>query len=234
MPDTAAADAILIFDLDGTLFHTETVTVPAARTAFAMHGLEPPPDAEICAFIGRTSAEYNAWLRTLCPPPVAEALIKTAAERELELIGERGRLYPGVAEALRDLRGQAATLALCSNGSGRYVEAVLVTHEIDDLFDEVRFRRPGDVSKAQMVGELVARFRRNVHQAGIVVGDRHDDIEAARLNGLLAVGCAYGYGTEDELEAADAVAKDAVEMAAAVQRLLAERGARGGPDAGWN
>ena len=47
MSDAAAPDAILIFDLDGTLFHTETVTVPAARTAFATHGLEPPPDAEI-------------------------------------------------------------------------------------------------------------------------------------------------------------------------------------------
>ena len=64
---TATTGAILIFDLDGTLFHTETVTVGAAREAFAAHGLAPPTDAEICSFIGRTSAEYNAWLRTLCP-----------------------------------------------------------------------------------------------------------------------------------------------------------------------
>jgi phosphoglycolate phosphatase len=232
MSDAAAPDAILIFDLDGTLFQTETVTVPAVRAAFAAQGLEPPPDAEICAFIGRTSAEFDAWLRTLCPPPVADALFKAAADRELELIGERGRLYPGIAEALRDLRGRAAALALCSNGSRRYVEAVLATHGIADLFDEVRYRRPGDVAKAQMAGELVARFRRRVQGPGIVVGDRHDDVEAARFNGLLAVGCAYGYGADGELEAADAVAKDAAEMAAAVTRLLAERGPRDGPDSG--
>ncbi|MHC4101486.1 MAG: HAD family hydrolase, partial [Planctomycetota bacterium] len=68
MADAATTGPILIFDLDGTLFHTETVTVPAAREAFETHGLTPPDDAEICSFIGRTSAAYNAWLRTLCPP----------------------------------------------------------------------------------------------------------------------------------------------------------------------
>ena len=64
MADASATGAILIFDLDGTLFHTETVMVPAAREAFLEHGLTPPDDAEICSFIGRTSAEYNACARS--------------------------------------------------------------------------------------------------------------------------------------------------------------------------
>ena len=57
--------AVLIFDLDGTLFHTETVIVPAVREAFALHGLAPPPDDEICSLIGRTWAEYEPWLHGL-------------------------------------------------------------------------------------------------------------------------------------------------------------------------
>jgi phosphoglycolate phosphatase len=224
MAGAAAKDPILIFDLDGTLFHTETVTVPAAREAFEAHGLAPPDDAEICSFIGRTSAEYNAWLRTLCPPPAAERILTAAAERELELIGERGRLYPGVPEALAELRGAAAKLALCSNGSGRYVEAVLAAHRIDGFFDIVRFRRPGDTAKPQMVGEVLGQLPDGPRQPGVVIGDRNDDVEAARAHGLLAVGCAYGYGARGELDAADAVAAGPAEIPGLVRGLLGGAG----------
>jgi phosphoglycolate phosphatase-like HAD superfamily hydrolase len=220
MADGTATGSILIFDLDGTLFHTETVTVPAAREAFEAHGLTPPDDAEICSFIGRTSAEYNAWLRGLCPSDIAEQIIRTAAQRELKLIGERGRLYPGVPEALTELRAAAAKLAVCSNGSGRYVETVLATHAIDGFFDVVRFRRPIDASKQQMVGELLKQLRNGPRQPGVVIGDRHDDVEAARANGLRAVGCVYGYGGDGELDAADAVAKSPGEIPALVRGLL--------------
>ncbi|MHC4718430.1 MAG: HAD hydrolase-like protein, partial [Planctomycetota bacterium] len=78
MASAAATGVILIFDLDGTLFHTETVTVPAARAAFAAHGLPPPDEAQICSFIGRPSAEYDAWLRTLCPPADAANVLMAA------------------------------------------------------------------------------------------------------------------------------------------------------------
>jgi phosphoglycolate phosphatase-like HAD superfamily hydrolase len=220
MAGGTATGAILIFDLDGTLFHTETVTVTAAREAFETHGLTPPDDAEICSFIGRTSAEYNAWLRTLCPPDDARQILRTAAERELKLISERGRLYPGVPEALAELRANAAKLAVCSNGSGRYVETVLAAHGIDGFFDVVRSRRPDDTSKSQMAGELLGLLRNGPRQPGVVIGDRHDDVEAARANGLLAVGCAYGYGAGGELDAADAVAAGPAEIPGLVRSLL--------------
>ncbi|MHC4904122.1 MAG: HAD family hydrolase, partial [Planctomycetota bacterium] len=184
------------------------------------HGLTPPDDAEICSFIGRTSAAYNAWLRTLCPPDDAEQILRTAAERELKLIGERGRLYPGVPEALAELRAAAAKLAVCSNGSGRYVEAVLAAHGIDAFFDVVRYRRPDDTSKPQMAGELLGRLRDDLRQPGVVIGDRHDDVESARANGLLAVGCAYGYGADGELDGADAVAAGPAEIPGLIRSLL--------------
>ena len=194
MAGETATGAILIFDLAGTLFQTETVSVPAAREAFETHGLTPPDDAE--------------------------QILRTAAQRELELIGPRGRLYPGVGEALAELRAAAAGLAICSNGSGRYVEAVLAAHRIDGFFDVVRFRRPDDTSKPQMAGEVLKLLRDGPRQPGVVIGDRHDDVEAARANGLLAVGCVYGYGADGELDAADAVAAGAAEIPGLIRGLL--------------
>jgi phosphoglycolate phosphatase len=40
-------------------------------------------------------------------------------------------------------------------------------------------------------------------ERAIVIGDRKEDILAAKENGLKSVGCLYGYGGRDELEEAD-------------------------------
>ena len=55
-----------------------------------------------------------------------------------------------------------------------------------------------------------------------MVGDRLFDMEAAKKVGLRAVGVTYGFGSEEELEAAgaDRLAKDAEELKAAVEDLL--------------
>jgi phosphoglycolate phosphatase len=219
-------EAFLIFDLDGTLFQTDSVTVPAARQAFEHHGLTAPGAREICAFVGRTAAEYEAWLATLCPPLVAARIVAMAADRELDLIGRTGLLYPGVRDALAALRHRAARMAVCSNGSRRYVEAVLTSHGIDGLFDAVRFRRPEDRDKPQMVADLLTDLAWHPATPGIVIGDRRDDIEAARANGLHAIGCAYGFGSEDELADADAIAQRPSRLPPLVTELLQNRDSR--------
>jgi phosphoglycolate phosphatase len=198
-------DGIVIFDLDGTLFRTETISVPAVREAFELHGLAPPDDAAICSMFGKRSGSYRAFLRERCPDDRAEAVEAHALRRELELAGEGGELYPGVIEALRDLRSGVRRLAICSNGPRRYVEAVLSAQGITGLFDAVRYRRPDDENKPQMMRELLSELGFAAPHRGVSVGDRADDIEAAHANGLLAIGAAYGYGADDELRGADRV-----------------------------
>jgi len=40
-------------------------------------------------------------------------------------------------------------------------------------------------------------------EMAIVVGDRREDIMAAKENGMKSIGCLYGYGSREELEEAD-------------------------------
>lgn len=56
-------DAVLIFDLDGTLFQTESVTVPAGQDSFRDAGLQVPDSALILDFIGRPMSELAAWVQ---------------------------------------------------------------------------------------------------------------------------------------------------------------------------
>ena len=130
-----------------------------------------------------------------------------------------GELYPGVAEALAELRGAVKLMAICSNGSRNYVECVLTGMGLKPYFDAVRYRREEDCDKSQMLHDLLAEMAATA-QRGVVIGDRYDDIEAAHANGLLALGAAYGYGEEEELVHADGVIHDSSHLAEMVGRLL--------------
>nr|WP_254856025.1 HAD hydrolase-like protein [Bacillus anthracis] len=55
-----------------------------------------------------------------------------------------------------------------------------------------------------------------------VVGDRLSDINAAKDNGLIAIGCNFDFAQEDELAQADIVIDDLLELKeilSTVQRL---------------
>jgi len=208
---------LLIFDLDGTLFRTDTVSVPAAQRTFEAFGLPIPRAAEICSFFGRSTSEWHTWLRAQSPPDLADELIAAIDQHELELVGETGELYPSVREALAALRPHVAHMAICSNGPEGYVEKVISSQGIAAAFDAVRYRRADGKDKTRMVAELLEQL---AGRPGIVIGDRWDDVEAAHANGLKAIGAAYGYGPLRELVEADALAHTPAELPGLVLALL--------------
>ena len=53
---------------------------------------------------------------------------------------------------------------------------------------------------------------------GAVVGDRLSDINAAKDNGLLAIGCNFDFAREEELAQADVVIDDLMEL----KRIIGE------------
>ncbi len=207
---------LLVFDLDGTLFRTETASVPAVQESFRRFGLSVPEAAEVCAFFGKPGSEFHAWLRTRCPEDLAGAVVAAVDELELELVNH-GELYPGVREALAELQAAGARLAICSNGPRNYVERVLNAHGIAAFFTVVRYRRSAEDTKTGMVRELLQQL-----QAGpaLVVGDRIEDVEAAHRNGLPAIAAAYGYGPPEERAAAEVQANSPAELPGLVRALL--------------
>jgi len=213
---------LVIFDLDGTLFRTETVTVPAVEQTFRHLGLPVPSREEICSFFGRPVSAFHAWLRSLAPRHDQDAAVAAVDHLELELIPQTGELYPHVQQVLTTLRASVEQMALCTNGSWEYVWRVVAAHDLKRFFDAIRCRQSDRDTKPLMIRELLSQLK---GRPAVVVGDRHDDIEAAHENGIRAIAATYGYGSPEELEQADAAAIAPSDISRLVVRWTA-------PDAG--
>jgi len=207
---------LVIFDIDGTLFQTDTATIPAVQQSFTAFGLEPPAFEEVTAFMGRPDGEIHAWLERRVGERWRD-LARVMADAEMEMVSVTGRLYAGVPELLAALRPRAEQLGICSNGPEDYVTTVLAAKDLARFFDAVRWRQQGDATKTEMVRDLLNALRA---RPAVLVGDRHDDVEAAHANGIPVIGAAYGYGRAGELDEADLRTTSADQLLSAIDELL--------------
>jgi len=113
---------------------------------------------------------------------------------------ELGELYPGIREMLIGAGESGWTLSICSNAGLDYIELVTGSLNIRGMFSELR-GRDGGASKSARVSAL--HRAAGSPDSAVMVGDRYHDIEAARESGILSIGCAYGYGTSEEMDRAD-------------------------------
>lgn len=220
---TSGNRALAIFDLDGTLFQARRVTIPAVQQTFAANGIPVPHEDEIGSYIGRPAKDYHDWLAGHCSPESVKTIVAETDRRELELIGEAGCLFPGVLEMLADLRASGMLLAMSSNAPEDYFAEVLDTQNLRGLFSPAYCRGTRFSSKDEIVGTIL---RDEPTRSFAVVGDRNDDIDSARAHGGFAVAVSYGFGSKEELAAADAIVDSAGAIADAVKALVLGADAR--------
>lgn len=210
--------ALIIFDVDGTLFQSRLVTVPAIRETLSAFGVPPPDEDAIQKTFGIPVHEYEAWLAGLCRPGQAAEIVAATNRRELELIGETGALFPGIYETLRTLHASGHILATCTNASVPYLTRFLKAFKLRPIFARNVCIGEGFPNKTMMIRHIMDEL---TPRPAIVVGDRLGDIEAAKANEAYAIAADYGYGDAEELEDADAHARSAEDIALLVEHLTA-------------
>jgi len=206
---------LAIFDLDGTLFRSESVTVAAVQSVFRDYGLSEPSQSDICAYFGKPHADFHNWLKTISPPDESSGIIREIDHREIANITTHGILYDDVLEVLDQLLSRGMELALCTNGEEVYVTAVVDGHGLRSRFHRIRYRKSPADSKTTMVKELIEDIN---FRYGFMIGDRIDDMVAAKHNGLFAIGAAYGFGSPAELIGADRVLEDITSLPGILDR----------------
>jgi phosphoglycolate phosphatase-like HAD superfamily hydrolase len=204
----------MIFDLDGTLFQTETLLIPAYYRLFDQlrsEGLYEGDTPDISLILGSLGMLLtDIWLRVM---PSASIAAKERAnvlllQYQLEGLDDKvGELYPGVLDTLAILHRRGIRLFVASNGLENYVKGVVSAKGLDYLFEALYSAGEYKTqSKVDLVRMLLDEYEL---ETAWMVGDRSSDVEAGKENHLFVVGCSYAdFGNSKELAEADVIIKD--------------------------
>jgi phosphoglycolate phosphatase len=204
---------LVILDLDGTIYSSTSTTLGAVERAVRdlnrRHGLDVPVPEEtaILGGIGRTRGDFARAVFPDLDDRYYGDVDELIWRWENVLISEGlGSLYPGANEALDELADDGYRLALATNAGGGYMDRILDVYDLRRYFADIRCAGcENTTDKARLI-------RRNLETLGVpperavMVGDRASDVDAARRAGTAAIGCTWGFGSEDELAGADRVA----------------------------
>lgn len=204
----------VIFDIDGTLNQTALYALEAYKKALKKRGREAS-DCEILSCIGLSPAGIIEKLFSSLTDEELKEWRKDIKDYEFEHMEKNAAAFPGVRESLEKLRDAGYGLAICSNAYPEHIEHVLEMIGVKQYFPVIGSLKMGN-SKPEVLEALLKKLG---CESACMVGDRKFDIEAARVNHIPVIGCAYGYAPE-EVRAADIVITHAGEIADAVMKLI--------------
>lgn len=215
---------LVFFDLDGTLTDPFEGIARCMEHALAGMGVAaaPPPEA-MRAFIG---PPLRRTLASLLGPSAGDAEVERALGIFRERFGTVGLFentpYAGIDAALDAVRADGHTLAVATAKPRVFAERILTHFDLAARFDGIygaeldgRFDDKGDLL-AHALGERGVATRE-----ALMIGDRRDDVLAARRNGVRVIGVLWGYGSREELldAGADALCATPAELRTAIARL---------------
>lgn len=208
---SASLPDAMIFDVDGTLFKTESVLDEAYEQSFqevknqGLYTGPVPPVQQFHACLGMLLDDI--WNKIL--PEASKAARDFLNERLVVLQVEnlkrgKGQLFPHVKETLEILHTKGIRLFVASNGLEDYVKGVVKYTGLDSVIEKSysagEYETPSKVDLVRLILE------EQKLQNPWMVGDRYSDVEAGVKNGLYVVGCGYSsFKDHHEIEDANVI-----------------------------
>lgn len=212
----------IFFDLDGTITDSKEGITKSISYALINLGYKVPPVEELYVFIG---------------PPLKDSFLKyfkmdeETAKEAVRLYRERysdvGKFectpYEGIEELLKRLHEDNRKLLIASSKPTEFVNDILKHFNIWQYFDIIsgadmaglKGEKEDVIREALRLGNITEENKKEV----VMIGDRHYDINGAKIFGLDSIGVQYGFA-ESETELADAGATYVVDTVEELSRLL--------------
>ena len=185
----------IFFDLDGTLIDSRGDIANSVNLTRQAYGLPPLPLEAVTKMVGNGARK----LMERAMPEFAQQLDELVADNKRQYAAhlvERTYLYPGVAEALAELKALGCRLAVTSNKTSELIPRILAQLGVLQHFDvtvgggDVPVLKP-DPGLLHLAAE---RMGVPITPNDWVVGDNYTDLEVGRRAGLRVCRCAYGFG----------------------------------------
>ena len=189
-----------LFDLDGTLTDPGIGITNSVMHALEKFDIHVSDRKELYPFIG---------------PPLVDSFEKyfgfdekqalQAVEYYREYFCEDGIfenvVYEGIPEMLGELKNRGAIVALATSKPYEFSVRILDHFDLHQYFDFVgAATMDGRISrKADVISHLIDKLGENEKSSILMIGDRDQDIDGAKANGLQSAGVLWGYGSREEL-----------------------------------
>jgi phosphoglycolate phosphatase len=206
----------IIFDMDGTLFQTDRILELSLEDTFDHLRSRNLWDT-------LTPIDQYRDIMGVPLPKVWEALLPDHSQEVREhtdtyflesLIHNiekgRGALYPNVNGVFSYLKEHDISIYIASNGLTEYLQAIVNYYQLDRWVTETfSIQQIPTLDKGDLVKTIMDKYDIT---NGAVVGDRLSDINAAKDNHLISIGCRFDFAQEAELAQADYIIDDLVEL----------------------
>jgi phosphoglycolate phosphatase len=199
--------ALVMFDLDGTLFDTAAEIAESANRTLREYGLPEVAESQVRDWIGYGTGWMmrQAWTSVAGAPDETRwpEVMKKFIAHYFECAGTNSTPYPDVLESLEELRDLGVKRAIVTNKEGRFTDRLLQAHGLADAFDKVV---SGDTYAVKKPDPTV--IYNCMYELGVVgpeslfVGDSFIDIQTARAAGVMCWAVPYGYNMGRPIEQA--------------------------------
>jgi phosphoglycolate phosphatase len=212
---------VLAFDLDGTLTDSVPDIAASVNRTLAARGFPALSEPDVAAMVGDGLLPLiQRAFAAVGSVPDESAAREYLADYESQVAVDT-KLYPGVSDALAQLRADGWTLAVCTNKPERAARLLLDALGVADNFAAIG---GGDSFAAHKPDPL--HLRSTIEAAGgttdraLMVGDHHNDVRAAKGCGVPAIFAGWGYGRPGMEQGAAAIARDLPSLVKIAEDLL--------------
>ena len=194
-----------LFDLDGTLVDPGVGITSGVQYALKHFGIEVEDRRQLYPFIGPPLLDSFMEFFNL-----NEMQAKEAIDYYREYYGATGlfenTVYPGIKTVLDQLKSQGKMIALATSKPEAFAEQILAHYKLTDYFDYIGGATLDGVRshKLDVIRYVLQALGNPASDQVVMVGDRKFDVLAGNELSLTTVGVLYGYGSQAELQTAQA------------------------------
>ncbi len=199
--------ALVMFDLDGTLFDTAAEIADSTNRTLRDYGLAQVSQSQVRDWIGYGTAWLmaQAWRSVAGAPDETRwpEVMKKFIGHYFDCAGTNSKPYPDVLESLEELKRIGVKRAIVTNKESRFTDRLLQAHGLTDAFDMVV---SGDSYAVKKPDPAVIYNCMNalgvVGPESLFVGDSFIDVQTARAARVMCWAVPYGYNMGQPIEEA--------------------------------